>query len=105
MAQRVNIVLVDDLDGTEAAETVSFGLDGKLYEIDLSAAHAKALRKSLEGYIKNGRVAKRARRSTAVSTLDTKAVRDWANTQGIVVSEKGRIPQSVVRQYQESQAS
>ena len=49
MAQQVNVVLVDDLDGTPAEETVTFGLDGISYEIDLTAENAARLRDSLRG--------------------------------------------------------
>ena len=55
MAQKVNIVLVDDLDGTEATETVTFGLDGTTYEIDLNDANAAALREALSGYVGHAR--------------------------------------------------
>ena len=55
MAQKVNIVLVDDLDGTEATETVSFGLDGATYEIDLNDGNAAALREALSGYVGHAR--------------------------------------------------
>ena len=55
MAQKVNIVLVDDLDGTEATETVTFGLDGTSYEIDLNDANASALREALSGYVGHAR--------------------------------------------------
>ena len=55
MAQKVNIVLVDDIDGSEATETVSFGLDGTTYEIDLNDANAAALRDALATYVGHGR--------------------------------------------------
>ena len=55
MAQKVSIVLVDDLDGSEAAETISFGLDGTNYEIDLNDANASALREALSGYVGHAR--------------------------------------------------
>ena len=55
MAQRVHIILTDDLDGSDAAETVSFGLDGAVYEVDLSEDNARRLRESLQGYIGHAR--------------------------------------------------
>ena len=55
MAQKVNIVLVDDLDGTEATETVTFGLDGTSYEIDLNDGNAASLREALSGYVGHAR--------------------------------------------------
>ena len=72
MAQKVNIVLVDDLDGTEATETVSFGLDGTTYEIDLNDANAAALREALSGYVGHARKVtgggRRSRRSSGGSS-------------------------------------
>ena len=76
MAQRVNVILVDDIDGNDAVETVSFALDGVDYEIDLSEQHAGELRNALSLYIGHGRrtggrrrqnvrpAARRPRRST-----------------------------------------
>lgn len=63
VAQKVSIVLVDDLDGSEAVETVRFGIDGSTYEIDLSAANAEALRDTLSGYVGGGRKSKSLRRA------------------------------------------
>jgi Lsr2 len=51
MAQRVQVSLVDDLDGGRAAETVMFGLDGMTYQIDLSATNAATLRDALAIYM------------------------------------------------------
>ena len=71
MAQKVNIVLVDDLDGSEASQTVSFGLDGTTYEIDLGDKNAAALREALAGYIgharKVGGAGRRGRRTTVTA--------------------------------------
>ena len=105
MAQKVNIVLVDDLDGTEATETVSFGLDGTTYEIDLNDANAAALREALSGYVGHARKvtggARRARRSngSSGSSSNTKDVREWARSQGMEVSERGRISADVQQAY------
>ena len=102
MAQKVNIVLVDDLDGTEATETVSFGLDGSSYEIDLNDANAAALREALGGYVGHARkvtVGRRARKATVVSSTNTKDVREWAKAQGMEVSERGRISADVQQAY------
>ncbi len=105
MAQKVNIVLVDDLDGTEATETVSFGLDGTTYEIDLNDANAAALREALSGYVGHARKVtgggRRARKSTgsAASSSHTKDVREWAKSQGMDVSERGRISADVQQAY------
>ena len=97
------MLLVDDLDGGEAAGAVRFGLDGTEYEIDLSAAHSGELREALGLYIAHarraggtGRSAARARRGSAV---DTAKVREWAKEQGIEVKDRGRVPAGVVEQY------
>jgi len=104
MAQRIQTLLVDDLDGGEAAGTVRFGLDGAEYEIDLSAAHNDELRKALQKYLEHARrtggtarIAARTRRGSAV---DTAKVREWAKEQGIEVKDRGRVPANVVEQYQ-----
>jgi hypothetical protein len=55
MAQKVNVILVDDIDGADAVETVSFGLDGTQYEIDLNSGHAEGLRGQLDLYVKKAR--------------------------------------------------
>ncbi len=105
MAQKVNIVLVDDLDGTEATETVSFGLDGTTYEIDLNDANAASLREALSGYVGHARKVtvggrRAARRSSASSSSsNTKDVREWAKSQGMEVSERGRISADVQQAY------
>ncbi|MBS2939697.1 Lsr2 family protein [Nocardioides sp. J2M5] len=105
MAQKVNIVLVDDLDGTEATETVTFGLDGTSYEIDLNDANASALREALSGYVGHARKvtggARRTRRSSggSSSSSNTKDVREWAKAQGMEVSERGRISADVQQAY------
>ncbi len=103
MAQKVNIVLVDDLDGTEASETVSFALDGTSYEIDLTDANAAALREALGGYVGHARKvsggSRRARKSGPASTSNTKDVREWAKGQGMAVSERGRISADVQHAY------
>ena len=107
MAQKVNIVLVDDLDGTEATETVSFGLDGTTYEIDLNDANASSLREALSGYVGHARKVtgggRRTRRSAGSSSSSsssrTKDVREWAKAQGMEVSERGRISADVQQAY------
>jgi nucleoid-associated protein Lsr2 len=105
MAQRIQTLLIDDLDGGEAAGTVRFGLDGTEYEIDLSAAHDDELRKALQRYLAHARriggTAKTAARSPrGAAAVDTAKVREWAKEQGIEVKDRGRIPASVVEQYQ-----
>lgn len=97
MAQKVQVILVDDLDGGSADETVTFSLDGVSYEIDLSKDNAAALRDSLASWVgharKVGRSAARpARRSSrSGGGSDANAIREWARANGIAVSERGRI--------------
>jgi len=102
MAQKVNIILVDDLDGSEADETLTFGLDGTTYEIDLNAGNAAALREALSGYVGHARKmtggARRGRKG-AGSSSNTKDVREWARGQGMDVSERGRISADVQKAY------
>lgn len=99
MAQKVNIVLVDDIDGTDAAETVSFGLDGTTYEIDLNDSNAAALRAALAGYVgharKVGSPRGRKARSTPASGPSARELRDWARSNGFEVSDRGRVPSEV----------
>lgn len=117
MAQRVTTHLIDDLDETsEASETVSFGLDGAQYEIDLTEAHAAELREALAGYIDAARrVSGRARtggrsqrRTTPAATgagdgkLDLGAVRAWARDQGMDVSGRGRVSGQVLQAYRDA---
>ena len=104
MAQRIQTLLIDDLDGGEAAGTVRFGLDGAEYEIDLSAAHDGELRKALQQFLaharRTGGPARTAARTRRGAVVDTAKVREWAREQGIEVKDRGRIPASVVEQYQ-----
>ena len=102
MAQKVHIVLEDDLDGSEATQTVSFGLDGTSYEIDLNDKNAGALRDSLASYIGHGRKvsgSRRGRRSGSSSSSNdgssAREIRDWARSNGHKVPERGRIPSTV----------
>jgi nucleoid-associated protein Lsr2 len=100
MAQKVHIVLEDDLDGSPATETVSFGLDGKTYEIDLNDKNAAKLRDALAQYVGAGRSvggARRGRKAASSSNLGPSAreVRDWARSSGHDVPDRGRIPADV----------
>jgi hypothetical protein len=112
VAQQVLITMVDDLDGTEeGVETIRFGLDGKEWEIDLSADNNASFRKFMAPYVEAGRPAARAsrqappsRRQRPAGTPDPIEVRKWAQAQGIKVSERGRVPVSIVRRFQEANA-
>jgi len=111
MARTVHIELLDDIDGTAAEETLRYGLDGVNYEIDVNAAHAEKLRKALARFILKSRrvgrgrvtAATRGRGGTGPARTDreqNQAIRDWAKTKGIEVSDRGRIPRSLVEQYE-----
>ena len=118
MAQKVQVLLVDDLDGGEASETVSFALDGSSYEIDLSEKNAEQLRDAFAKYVGAARKAGRAttsssssrssggsRRggsSTAMDRDQAAAIRSWAKKQGLQVSDRGRIPATIIEQYNQS---
>lgn len=103
MAQKHQIILIDDLDGSEADETVTFGLDGVSYEIDLSAEHAEELRESINSWVEcarrtGGRASRRGTRK-ASSDLDTADVRQWARENGYEVSDRGRISATIMDAY------
>ena len=107
MAQRVNVILVDDLDGSDAVETVSFGLDGVDYEIDLNEAHASDLREALALYVGHGRrTGGRRRRGQAATTAKSAPgtasaaeIREWARSNGWDVPERGRVSAEVREAY------
>jgi Lsr2 len=104
MAQKITVVLEDDLDGGPANETVRFGIDGTEYEIDLGTANATAFRAQLAPYIaharKAGRAARRRPSRTAASREHSSDIRAWAKDKGIPLSARGRIPASVAEQYE-----
>jgi hypothetical protein len=110
MARKVEVTLIDDLDGGDADETVVFGLDGTRYEIDLSSANAKKLRDSLAKFIdaarrdKAGRQPVRgaARKTAAAAGPNTSDVREWAKAQGYDVSERGRVANDLIVKFQEA---
>ncbi|HEX7537536.1 MAG TPA: Lsr2 family protein [Dermatophilaceae bacterium] len=105
MAQRVQYMLVDDIDGTEAVETVSFSLDGVSYEIDLTAGNAKKLRNDLAAWVGHARRSggrKSSRKAGAAGGQrrgDLSAVREWARKSGHQVSDRGRISAVILAAY------
>lgn len=102
MAQRVQIQLVDDLDGSSADETVAFGLDGTTYEIDLNKKNATKLRQALTAYVDGGRRLsgpKRAPRTKSPVNGEAKTIRQWAASQGMDVPSRGAIPKAVREAY------
>ncbi|MBB0992431.1 MULTISPECIES: histone-like nucleoid-structuring protein Lsr2 [Dietzia] len=111
MAQQFQVQYIDDLDGTDLgsdANTITFAFDGKEYTIDLSDENAEKFREVMAPYVENGhRVsssgkAKPARRAAAKSSSssgDTKAIREWARSNGYEVSDRGRIPSDIMDAY------
>ena len=101
MAKLVVTTLVDDIDGTEATETVTFTVDGVAYEIDLSTKNAAAFHKALAPYIEHGsRVGgRKPATKTRTRSEDSAAVRAWARENGHEVTERGRIPQAARDAY------
>jgi hypothetical protein len=107
MAQKVHITLEDDLDGGDATETVSFGLDGRSYEIDLNDKNAKAPRDALARYVgaarrSGGSRATASKRRTQVGT-SAREIRDWARSNGHKVPDRGRIPSDVREAFEAAQ--
>lgn len=123
MAQKTMVMLVDDLDQSEANETIEFGLDGVTYEIDLSTRHAGDLRDALADYVAHARrhsgtrrnrrrgaaparaAAAAARGNGTTPTAEreqNRAIREWARGQGMTVSERGRIPSEIAQAYHQA---
>ncbi|WP_435110023.1 histone-like nucleoid-structuring protein Lsr2 [Nocardiopsis synnemataformans] len=109
MAQKVQVFLVDDIDGGEAEETVEFGLDGSSYEIDLSAGNAAKLREALSTFVGVARKAqvkasrgpvRRTGNRNAPSRERSAEIRAWAKAAGKPVNERGRIPGAIVAEYE-----
>ena len=104
MAQKIIVALEDDLDGGPADQMVRFGLDGAEYEIDLSARNAAAFREQLAPFTERARKASRGPGSLPRRSASTRersgGIRAWARGQGIAVSDRGRIPASVIEQYE-----
>ncbi|WP_372671778.1 histone-like nucleoid-structuring protein Lsr2 [Amycolatopsis kentuckyensis] len=114
MAQKVLVEILDDIDGSTAAQTVQFGLDGVTYEIDLSDDNAASLRDELARYIAAGRriggrkVRVATGQSTTTSTTDrerNQQIRAWANANGYEVSERGRLSSEVIAAYEQAQVA
>ncbi|GIM89783.1 histone-like nucleoid-structuring protein Lsr2 [Paractinoplanes toevensis] len=110
MAKQIITVLTDDIDGGDADRTIDFGLDGINYTIDLSDKNAGKLRKALDPYLtvasrvgraaSNGRIGSRAAvMPSRTSREQNQAIRRWAIKNGHEVSERGRIPASIVEAF------
>jgi Lsr2 len=110
VAQKIQTLFIDDIDGGAAEGTVRFALDGTEYEIDLNAKHSDELRSALGRYVSHarkvggssrraGRAAGRASRG-ASSALNTTEIRNWAREQGFDIKDRGRVPADLVAKYQ-----
>jgi hypothetical protein len=105
VAQKVQTLFMDDIDGSPAEGTVRFALDGAGYEIDLSTGHAQALRAALSPYADAARREPttrrpaRSRRKPGEDGPDSTQVRDWARSQGIEIKDRGRIPAELVVKF------
>ena len=111
MAQKIQTLFIDDLDGGEAVGTVRFGLDGTEYEIDLSKEHTDALHTALGTYVENARkVGGTPRRQVrggrrSADAINTAKVREWAKGQGIDIKDRGRVPATIIEQYRTAAVS
>jgi hypothetical protein len=106
MAQKIQTLLIDDLDESPADGTVRFALDGTDYEIDLNADHAQQLRDALARYVGaarrtsgSARRPPRTARTPQANGLNTTEVREWAKAQGIDVKDRGRIPAELIVKF------
>jgi Lsr2 len=101
--QRVDVRLEDDLTGGPADETVEFGIDGRAYEIDLSARHAEEFRRQVARFLEHASLVRAAHRRTSARTLASRErsrqIRAWAEEHGLDISERGRLPREVIQQY------
>jgi nucleoid-associated protein Lsr2 len=110
VAQKIQTLFIDDIDGGAAEGTVRFALDGTEYEIDLNARHSEELRSAIGKYVTHARKvgggARRAGRAAgrtsrgAGSSLNTTEIRNWAREQGYDIKDRGRVPADLVAKYQ-----
>lgn len=117
MAIQTTTTLIDDIDGSEAGDTYTFGVDGTTYEIDLSDDNKAKLTDALSVFVAHARrvdsSSRRGRRARAVATKPAKpatkvtpdreqttAIRNWARSQGLTVSDRGRLSQSIIEQFE-----
>ena len=111
MAQKIQTLFIDDIDGSAAEGTVRFVLDGTEYEIDLNAKHARELRDALARYVNAARRAgggarrpARGGRRGSASGPNSTEVREWAKAQGMAVKDRGRVPAELVVKFKEATA-
>ena len=103
MAQKIQVVLEDDIDGGEAAETILFGLDGVSYEIDLSEGNAARMRDALASWVGHARrVGGRKQsgtRAAGAKRSDLDDIRAWGRANGYQISDRGRVSAEVMKAY------
>jgi hypothetical protein len=102
MAVRIIHLTTDDLDGSEGAETIEFGMDGVRYEIDLGEVNAKVLREMMAPYVEAGRLAGAQPKAPAGERNDRaelRRVREWARQNGHKIGSKGRVPRYIWDAY------
>jgi hypothetical protein len=115
MAKKTVVTPIDDIDGSQGAETVEFGIDGFLYSVDLSAAHAEALRDRLTAYREFGtRLGKLQPRSALTNLRSTPSgratpsgnrdIRRWAEENGLPIKARWALPTSVIEKYEAAHA-
>lgn len=110
MAKQTHEVFIDDIDGTEGAQTVQFGFGGQDYEIEIGQAHLDQLTEALAPFIEHGRKVRRARaagrstqpKDTPSAKAGATAVREWAAAEGLEVNPRGRIPGEILAAYDEA---
>jgi hypothetical protein len=102
VAQQITTLLIDDIDGTEASETIKFSYQGIDYEIDLNNKHTKALDESFQEWIEHARRVggrRNSAKSASKSGLDTSAIRAWARENGYNVNDRGRVAADIIDAY------
>lgn len=115
MAKQTLILLTDDIDGGEAVESVEFGIDGNLYSIDLSAAHAEELRDRLTAYREFGTALGRYHTRSAAPSAPKRAphrgdkernldIRRWAEENHLPIKARGKISDAVIAKYDAAHA-
>ncbi len=100
MVKKASVMIMDDMDGSPDAGTVTFGLDGVSYEIDLAGSNRARLAEAFAPFIAAGRRVSRSTRRRPPAGADRAAVRAWARQAGLEISERGRISAEVIRQYE-----
>jgi len=107
VAQKIKVFLIDDIDGSDATDTVNFAVDGVDYEIDLNEEHAKELRADFEKWVKHARRTggRRTRRAgggrSSAGASDAAKIRAWARENGYEVSDRGRVPAEIREAYEQ----